>query len=505
MSTNIANNPKPGISGQEFDKFVEREDRREDDSTFLKMQQRYWEAKQTFISKLKRKEDDCVVASDAPLDAKLELFRSIEETCCSLLCILEGYQDRLCTLAHEENSTGRFLKECGKIDKTRAGKMMTASGKTLCYTAQQRIQLRNPLVRLYQEVETFQYRAIADTMITIEKMEKARLAYRAALLWMKDLSQQLDPDTYKQLEKFRKVQGQVRRTKSRFDKLKLDTLQKIDMLSASRCNMFSHALVLYQKNFSTFWEKSSKAMKAISDNFKGYQHYEFSFLKDLTETSKKLAQEDNNSFTLGKIFTEGEEDKDSLIFFESEYHDDDTKGNLSDESTKVRQCTSGINKNHNYSLFSKKSDNKDRNSKNNDGDVKLIDMDIFPSPIEASRKQRFQDLLDSQSKSDDNNLLSDIFSIEPVKEQQTIQQSPMDSFFPSHLMDIKQSNLLNAASGSSSLDTSLLEEKNKSRNSGASQAKDNKKNDWFNLFAELDPLANPDALVSRGKDDERNC
>lgn len=78
MSTNIANNPKPGISGQEFDKFVEREDRREDDSTFLKMQQRYWEAKQTFISKLKRKEDDCVVASDAPLDAKLEvsLFKS---------------------------------------------------------------------------------------------------------------------------------------------------------------------------------------------------------------------------------------------------------------------------------------------------------------------------------------------------------------------------------------------------------------------------------------------
>ena len=77
MSANIANNCKPGISGQEFDKCVEREDRREDDSTFLKVQQSYWEAKQSFISKLRRKEDDCIVASDAPLDAKLEVRKRL--------------------------------------------------------------------------------------------------------------------------------------------------------------------------------------------------------------------------------------------------------------------------------------------------------------------------------------------------------------------------------------------------------------------------------------------
>ena len=36
-------------------------------------------------------------------------------------------------------------------------------------------------------------------------MEGARTEYRGALLWMKDISEVLDPDTYKQLEKFRKV------------------------------------------------------------------------------------------------------------------------------------------------------------------------------------------------------------------------------------------------------------------------------------------------------------
>lgn len=66
--------------------------------------------------------------------------------------------------------------------------------------------LCTPLHRLHQEVETFRRRAIADSLLTVSRMEKARTEYRGALLWMKDVSQELDPDTYKQLEKFRKVE-----------------------------------------------------------------------------------------------------------------------------------------------------------------------------------------------------------------------------------------------------------------------------------------------------------
>ena len=56
-----------------------------------------------------------------------------------------------------------------------------------------------------KEVETFRERAIEDTRRTVEEMEKARTEYRASLAWMKDVSHELDPDTYKQLDKFRKV------------------------------------------------------------------------------------------------------------------------------------------------------------------------------------------------------------------------------------------------------------------------------------------------------------
>lgn len=79
--------------------------------------------------------------------------------------------------------------------------------KTKTILSVQRMALCAPLHRLYQEVETFRRRAIADTLLTVSRMETARTEYRGALLWMKDISQELDPDTYKQLEKFRKVPG----------------------------------------------------------------------------------------------------------------------------------------------------------------------------------------------------------------------------------------------------------------------------------------------------------
>lgn len=68
-----------------------------------------------------------------------------------------------------------------------------------------RLSLRSSLARLYAEIETFRFRAIQDTQITVNKMEQARSDYRAGLLWMADISKELDPDQYKRLDKFRDV------------------------------------------------------------------------------------------------------------------------------------------------------------------------------------------------------------------------------------------------------------------------------------------------------------
>lgn len=194
------------------------------------MQHQYWVTKKAVQRKLGGKEDEYVVSSDAELDSKIELFKSISESCIQLHRVIDHYQERLCILAQEENNLGKFLKEGGKNSAT-TGKVMTSSGKTISFCGQQRMLVRPPLVRLHHEVDTFRGRAIVDTKETISAMERERTEYRAALSWMKSASAQLDPDSGKGLEKFRKAQNHVRLSKAKFDRLTLDCLQKVIILN----------------------------------------------------------------------------------------------------------------------------------------------------------------------------------------------------------------------------------------------------------------------------------
>ncbi|XP_037311418.2 islet cell autoantigen 1-like isoform X2 [Pungitius pungitius] len=274
----------------------------EDSSVMARMQKKFWKTKQVLIKATGKKEDEYVVASDADLDSKLEFFRSVQLTCTELLKVIEKYQHRITRLSQEENEFGLFLRFQAEHDRTKAGNMMDATSVALCTSAKQRMALRPPLHRLHQEVETFRRRAIADTLLTVGRMEKARTEYRGALLWMKDVSQELDPDTYKQLEKFRKVQSQVRGTKGQFEKLKNDVCQKVDMLGASRCNMLSHSLCTYQTTLLHFWEKTAHAMSGIREAFQGHVPYQFTTLKDLrdpleelTEAQKKLEKKEKKA------------------------------------------------------------------------------------------------------------------------------------------------------------------------------------------------------------------
>lgn len=166
------------------------------------------------------------MASDGELDAKIELFQSVADSSRQLYRIIDQYQERVCILAQEENSLGKFLREVSKECPT-TGKLMSNTGKAISYCGQQRITIRVPLLRLHHDVQTFKGRAIVDTQKTLQVMERERTEYRAALSWMKSVSIQLDPDTGKGLEKFRKAQRHVKTAKTKFDKYTLDCLEKV--------------------------------------------------------------------------------------------------------------------------------------------------------------------------------------------------------------------------------------------------------------------------------------
>lgn len=458
----------------------------QDKSVVNKMQQKYWETKQAFIKATGKKEDEHVVASDADLDAKLELFHSIQRTCLDLSKAIVLYQKRICFLSQEENELGKFLRSQGFQDKTRAGKMMQATGKALCFSSQQRLALRNPLCRFHQEVETFRHRAISDTWLTVNRMEQCRTEYRGALLWMKDVSQELDPDLYKQMEKFRKVQTQVRLAKKNFDKLKMDVCQKVDLLGASRCNLLSHMLATYQTTLLHFWEKTSHTMAAIHESFKGYQPYEFTTLKSLQDPMKKLVEKERKKSSRRENREAVAQEPRQLISLEEENKESST-------------CKTEEGKSTSPSLDKSSAD------------------DACPGPID--------ELLDVKSEEaclgpmtgtpepesgdkDDLLLLNEIFSTSSLDEGEFSREwaavfgddrlkeaAPMgaqgepdpkpqigSAFLPSQLLDQNMKDL-----------QASLQEPAKAASDLTA---------WFSLFADLDPLSNPDAIGKTDKEHE---
>ncbi|XP_042302600.1 islet cell autoantigen 1-like protein [Sceloporus undulatus] len=305
----------------------------ENQSVISKMQKKFWKTKQILLKLTGEKEDEHVVASDAELDAKLEVFHSIQGTCTDLLKTIEKYQHSLNAIAEQENELGLFLKFQAVQEETQIDRMTASTGQALCCSSQQRLALCTALSRLGQELATFSQRAVSDTLLTISRMEEARTEYRGTLLWMKDASQGLDPDTCKQMEKFRKVQMQVRNTKTQFDKLKMDVCQKVDLLGASRCNMLSHCLASYQTTFLHFCEKTAQKMSEIKEDLVHLQsphHITSEKLidqstvednddarRDITtaDFNKMILVEDESSEALTELQTDSLEDFDSNFSF----------------------------------------------------------------------------------------------------------------------------------------------------------------------------------------------
>ncbi|XP_058534299.1 islet cell autoantigen 1 isoform X3 [Ochotona princeps] len=490
----------------------------QDKSVVNKMQQKYWETKQAFIKATGKKEDEHVVASDADLDAKLELFHSIQRTCLDLSKAIVLYQKRICFLSQEENELGKFLRSQGFQDKTRAGKMMQATGKALCFSSQQRLALRNPLCRFHQEVETFRHRAISDTWLTVNRMEQCRTEYRGALLWMKDVSQELDPDLYKQMEKFRKVQTQVRLAKKNFDKLKMDVCQKVDLLGASRCNLLSHMLATYQTTLLHFWEKTSHTMAAIHESFKGYQPYEFTTLKSLQDPMKKLVEKEEKKITQQESIEAPTQESSQLISIEDEDQHKDSSCFKTEDGKDV------------FSALDK--------SVMNNACSEPIDGLLYMKSEEGASPGPGTGIPDPEgADKDDLQLLTEIFSTSSLEEgefgrewaavfgdgrprepaaavvlgEPDLKPQAGSGFLPSQLLDQNMKDLQASLQGWSESTISppppRSAAKTSSPNDSSPEAKEPAKaasdlTAWFSLFADLDPLSNPDAIGKTDKEHE---
>ncbi|XP_023318700.1 islet cell autoantigen 1 isoform X1 [Trichogramma pretiosum] len=490
-----------------------------------KMQHQFWLTKQALSRKFGRKEDECIVASDAELDAKLELFRNIQSSCALLQRIIDRYQEAICCklstlyiarandidkkiitnnnnnkystdLSQETSAMGRFLKENSADDKSRAGEVMLAVAKALIYCAQQQLTLHEPLVRFHQELETFRQRAIGDTHQNVLAMEKARTEYRASLSWMKAVSQQLDPASSKQLDKFKRVQDQVRRGKLNFDKLGLDCLQKVDLLAAARCNMLNHTLTFYQNRYIAYGSKSAKAYSTTLKNIENIRSRQADsewrriekLVTDRTRGAAKSNGDKSKEKAKAKTPTTSEDQP------QSENGSSSLIGDLTSAPENTIQTDRLIAVEESVPSTS---DDATAGASSSIGDLQGLNVNATATAANPVYYDELQQALMSECKS----ILQD------MQQQQQQQQSntasddgskfdwltdDKDSFMP---MELLKQSLKSATTSSSSPDAAKSQGKDllgdsKGDVAAAKAKKGTSAKSWMNLFEDLDPLSN---------------
>ena len=95
------------------------------------------------------------------------------------------------------------------------------------------------------------------------------------------------------------VQAQVKSNRKKFEKLKADVCQKIDLLSASRCNLLSATLAAYQQCMLKFLETTTKSYQSVLEQFKGHPSYQFTILKHIMPNNG-VADDEEDDIKPGK-------------------------------------------------------------------------------------------------------------------------------------------------------------------------------------------------------------
>jgi hypothetical protein len=287
--------------------------------------------------------------------------------------------------------------------------------------------------------------------------------------------------------------------------------------------MYSHALATYQKALIVFWEKTSKTMSAVAESFKGYQYYEFTVIKDLAEPSRLLAEMNSKSLSTNKT----KEKDDTLI-----------------DVNETKQTTSINNNNNNQkeTLDSMEPVNALIDISDDQLDDQLLELEKLTTidriPIASgttkTTSNNGDNLVDiSDTTAEHEKLFSDLLS--PLSSGNTTTDllgTNENNSFDAHWtaafgnssnqqQPISGIHADSTASNNNFLPSSFLNElltsmnkNNKSTNQPASNPKPKPiittkatdKSSWLNLFAELDPIQNPDAIGKpTGDEADRNC
>jgi hypothetical protein len=102
----------------------------------------------------------------------------------------------------------------------------------------------------------------------------------------------------------------VKESKKRYEKLKFDLGEKIDMVSASRCNLLSRSLPYYQKEILSFYDDAANEFHKILVDLRSHHHHQYKVRRLAEEIRDLEAEESPFSDESGLLGTSGSLDDD---------------------------------------------------------------------------------------------------------------------------------------------------------------------------------------------------
>uniref|UniRef100_A0A8C4WXA6 AH domain-containing protein n=1 Tax=Eptatretus burgeri TaxID=7764 RepID=A0A8C4WXA6_EPTBU len=315
----------------------------------------------------------------------------------------------------------------------------------------------------------------------------------------------------------KQVQTQVRTTKERFDKLAHDVGQKVDLLGASRCNLLSQTLVNYQNSLLQFLEKASKLMFTVHEDFKGYHPYYFNTLKCLQDPFEKLLDQVSQDKNAEKQKTQDMEKDDALISLEVE-----NQSEVTEQFETMRQLEpdsdEAIRKEQ---TLLQKILNEPSTGESSDMGFSAQWQAAFGGGAEASSGSvpmltqqsllGFDDLMGEGeiSQVHKSTILSSLMGAEESDGEVPQNMPALHGFLPSQLLETNQfqfswgtqpSSQVSSAQQTQSAPSSSTPGHEMPPSKGSTTPKN--MSAWFDLFADLDPLSNPDAVGQPNNDQD---
>ncbi|KAI0982905.1 hypothetical protein GJ496_001799, partial [Pomphorhynchus laevis] len=224
---------------------------------------------------------------------KLDMFNSMNQLSVELYRVCMKYAHCLEIMALVESDLSQIFRQHSMECDPSGAEFLSNTSKLFAVFSTNRASIKEPINALMNEVRTFKTKAIADTFVTIKKMQEARSKYNGILLWMKKSTSSLDPENIHAIEKYRKVQSDVKKSFQNYEQLKRDVCEKVNMLFASRCSMFSNTLAVYLKTLKDFYSETHSMCDSVLNSGPGT--FRFSIIKDLNELSNACSNSSNDT------------------------------------------------------------------------------------------------------------------------------------------------------------------------------------------------------------------